>query len=420
MKSRTHPASLTRTADSGLDEGATSKILSAPLLRSYRVVLQELTTSVREQWAWPSPEAGLVLYFYDGLGMTPPLAPTPELGEHEDRFSQAPVLAAAGYLIAASGEEHGTTVHNAWAEGLSRLADRDPFPSDRASFFFRPAELLGIAVGARSCRSITDDLRKWLREVMLKGEERAETADDWAYWLSALAAYQFGCSWSTRPLLTPEMSIYDLAVLLWLCHAEPDFAATSGIAAAEQDLRTVMLEQAALETSPPISLDRSAVLHGVLLKSVSRLVETAAAIDRAPPDEDAVLKVRRAINQVRRLRELARKVARSTEILCSMLLLFGYGAVAVGGYAGLRELVVPEGTPFPASILEGLITAAVALVAVGIAYYGQEGARRLASRVGLAVGRSVQRILLTKADPPLDTTRRLNDQHDRSYLERRG
>jgi hypothetical protein len=36
----------------------------------------------------------------------------------------------------------------AWSAAAARLRDRDPMPGDRASFFFQPIELLGIALGA--------------------------------------------------------------------------------------------------------------------------------------------------------------------------------------------------------------------------------------------------------------------------------
>jgi hypothetical protein len=63
------------------------------------------------------------------------------------RLHEAPVLAAHGYVLS-GGEADGDSAE-AWSAGAVRLRGRDPLPGDRASFFslFRPAELLGLALG---------------------------------------------------------------------------------------------------------------------------------------------------------------------------------------------------------------------------------------------------------------------------------
>ncbi len=73
------------------------------------------------------------------------------------RWREAPVLAAAGYLLDASSE-----LTDRWVEGSARLAERDPFPPDRASFLYRPVELLGLARGAVVAGSAAESFRAWL------------------------------------------------------------------------------------------------------------------------------------------------------------------------------------------------------------------------------------------------------------------
>lgn len=54
------------------------------------------------------------------------------------------MLAAAGYALADGSDALGER----WRGGAERLAERGPFPTDRASFFHRPVELFGLARGA--------------------------------------------------------------------------------------------------------------------------------------------------------------------------------------------------------------------------------------------------------------------------------
>ena len=44
----------------------------------------------------------------------------------------------------------------------ARLAQRQAFPLDRESYFYRPLNLLGICIGAWHCPALTDVDRKWL------------------------------------------------------------------------------------------------------------------------------------------------------------------------------------------------------------------------------------------------------------------
>ena len=114
----------------------------------------------------------------------------------ESRWSEAPVLAAEGYAL------HLTTAPgrlDRWVDGAERLAARDAFPADRNSFFYRPLELLGIALGANAAAKTNEKPKTWLVETVGTGAS-AIAADAWHLIPAAVAADAIG---ATLPLARP-------------------------------------------------------------------------------------------------------------------------------------------------------------------------------------------------------------------------
>jgi hypothetical protein len=174
---------------------------------------------------WPAPEAGFVSYVARTT-RTPALeevADTVLASANSDDGSllwhEAPVLAAAGYLIGDLGSDGAAR----WRDGAARLMQRDPFPADRASFFFRPLELYGLARGALV---IDHELTDWLREVFVQGNSRVG-GDLWHRALAGMTATELGVSWD-NPVTSRDVqvaNVHELALLTWLAASEPEAAA---------------------------------------------------------------------------------------------------------------------------------------------------------------------------------------------------
>ena len=129
---------------------------------------------VKRDWAWPAPAAGFAAWLYNRRNLPAPFTP-PEVTAlaciDDGRLGEAPVLAAYGYLLAAADEpDEGAAA--TWISGIARLSTRDPLPGDRASFFFRPVELLGLALGAAAVTRHDTEPRRWLRQVIKDGGPR--------------------------------------------------------------------------------------------------------------------------------------------------------------------------------------------------------------------------------------------------------
>jgi hypothetical protein len=144
------------------------------IARSFAYQLEELIQYLQANYDWKSPDGGFAIYvFYRTEGKLPFSVNETALilEEGQKRLREAPILAALGYEIAA-GRVVDAKVLEAWANGFSRLSEREVFLQDRNSFFYRPIELLGISLGAKHCPNISSETSNWLREIFIQGEDK--------------------------------------------------------------------------------------------------------------------------------------------------------------------------------------------------------------------------------------------------------
>lgn len=129
-------------------------------------VIESAFSTLGHPAAWPDPASGFAFRLLRAAEMSPPTAfsePLRDAGANVLR--RAPDLAAFGYLITEADDD--TQIE--WAKGFERLSGREVFPPDRNSFIHNPLELLGVAIGARECKYITDAQRAWLSGAIQRG-----------------------------------------------------------------------------------------------------------------------------------------------------------------------------------------------------------------------------------------------------------
>ena len=242
---------------------------SEPLARSFGAQLDDLRRSIGVALDPASPESGFVAWAIAQAGSSIEL-PVPPLDLDtlaDARWAEAPVLAAIGYRLNTNGR--AAAAIERWLAGMNRVMARDPVPADRNSFFFRPLELLGLAVGSHTVEPVDSSSLDWLRETINTHANRLSIASVWSRGIASLAAQHVGANdLATDPVI--PTSPLDTALLLWLQLSGRQDALVSfpDASACRQDL----LKAAAV--SQPQLLDAakraifSIALHDAVLASV--------------------------------------------------------------------------------------------------------------------------------------------------------
>ena len=187
--------------------------------------------------AWPSPEAGFLDYLNITTGI--PVTQRPAV---LDRLDETPMLASAGYHYANPHVARPPQYDDTWARHFRRLAQKQAFPIDRESYFFRPPDLLGICIGAHYCPALTDQDRSWLRGILHQGRNRL-TEPSRAYYLGSIAAWHLGTPWPIQHPRINDLSLPILSLLYWMANQEP-LATSTGLKIPEQELASAILVRA--------------------------------------------------------------------------------------------------------------------------------------------------------------------------------
>jgi hypothetical protein len=225
---------------------------------------------VKRDWAWPAPAAGFAAWLYNRRNLPAPFTP-PEVTAlaciDDGRLGEAPVLAAYGYLLAAADEpDEGAAA--TWISGVARLSARDPLPGDRASFFFRPVELLGLALGAAAVTRHDTEPRRWLRQVIKDGGPRLGR-DSRSVALAAYASSALGAlSANAGRISSPDGSAIDLAIRWLVATQAPDAARQVGITNDPDEIETRLLHAMFAARDANLDVADAAVLYAAASSAV--------------------------------------------------------------------------------------------------------------------------------------------------------
>ena len=243
---------------------------STALARSFAAQLADLRQGIRESWHAQTPEAGLVEWaaFRSGTQLETGADPLAVAKIPVRRRAEAPILAAVGFrlpLPATADDFAGL-----WLDGMRRLMTRDPVPADRNSFFYRPVELLGLAVGGSALAGKDDTPLRWLRDLLESRRDDLPRSGTWAAALEALAAWHTGAHRAVRTHLEP-LDAVDTAVLLWL-YLIDDGPAAAATPVTREALSRQLLESASSTLLRPQGLGQRGILCVALQRAVAEAV----------------------------------------------------------------------------------------------------------------------------------------------------
>ena len=246
--------------------------------KSFSYQLDSLSQYLKASYHRESPESGFAHYVFQQTSSQLPfdVANDIEIATLEpNRLSEAPALAAVGYGLA-GGRQFSECFLETWANGLVRLSGREAFPAHRASFFYRPTELLGIALGVSYHYKSQPEQSKWLQDILVEGEQRSTHSDLWTFLLSAYAAHILSVTWRSRSLrLVHEMTVDELALAKWLCSVEPTFAHAFGLIQIESSIDKALLEHCIEFSSSAQDSARAALLYFALKRTITQIIQSS-------------------------------------------------------------------------------------------------------------------------------------------------
>lgn len=259
------------------------------LASAYALLRERLCAALNEA-VWPSPEAG----FLDYLQATTSDR-SPQHSLVTGRLDETPMLAAAGYQYVNPRFQRNSHYDEEWARHFKRLAQRQAFPIDRESYFYRPLDLLGICIGAQSCPALSDHDRQWLKTVLEDGAARLPEHSR-AHYLGAVAASQIGVAWTmhSTPRLR-DLSLASLSLLYWLMGQKP-LASSIGLTLNEAELADAVLETVFLKQNHCDDLADA----GLILYATESIVERTIRANieetwKAPRNTQAAIALVRTI-----------------------------------------------------------------------------------------------------------------------------
>jgi len=122
--------------------------MSRQLALSIGAQLKALEQFLKANGGRLSPEVGFAAYVLNTARLSCPcLGNLEALVSEPKRLSEAPVLAATGYLRSIGVKGPSLPGNDDWRAALKKLSQREPFPADRSAFTYRPLEVLGICLG---------------------------------------------------------------------------------------------------------------------------------------------------------------------------------------------------------------------------------------------------------------------------------
>jgi len=245
-------------------------VTGTALARSFAAQLDDLRHGMRESWHPEAPEAGLVEWaaFRSDTLLQAWAEPLAVARLPARRRAEAPILAAVGFRLPLPGTAEDAA--SIWLDGMRRLMTRDPVPADRNSFFFRPVELLGLAVGGHALAGQDEAPLSWLRSLLESHGEYLPRSGTWVVVLQALAAWHAGVPRTAGSRLEPRDAM-DAAILLWLRLIDDGVAGTV-TSVSRETMSRQLLECASTTLLAPQGLGERGILCIALQRAVVEAV----------------------------------------------------------------------------------------------------------------------------------------------------
>jgi hypothetical protein len=193
-------------------------LVNKHLQNSYSGQLNQIEQIIRSEWKTPSVGCGFATFLSQTTKVALPTGCEYTLTTSDvlARIDEAPILSSLGYAITCN-LINDRRILDAWTRGLGRLSLREPFTSDRASFVYRPFELLGICLGASTYTEIDSSISEWLRGVLNRLRQTSQSGATLDRLIWAWSASVLNLEWGRVHLPTlSDLTDTELCLAYWI------------------------------------------------------------------------------------------------------------------------------------------------------------------------------------------------------------
>ena len=263
--------------------------MTTPLILSLGHQLSALADYIQREFQPASLDGLFTLHVFEAVKESGPVSGWPAAPMQDVmKCGQAPVLAAAAYMLTHKNASRPAALADAWRSGVKRLSTKNAFPADRQTFAYRPLEFYGLSLGARHLLAESSEEFQWLRGVACRLES-VLPADLWSLLLSRLASSFLGVNWADDYPTSSQnqVTIDELGLLRWICMAHPSLISP------QCDLPTLdgdILRRVTVSSPPMKDVARAAVLYQTIRGAIHERLESdlAATWQVSRPHRDAV------------------------------------------------------------------------------------------------------------------------------------
>ena len=190
----------------------------------------------------------------------------------DGRLDEAPRIAIAGFAVA-SMQTNDEQLRR-WREGVRRLSRRQAFTRDHQTFVFRPAELIGVALGVQRTEAPGSALREWLVKIVARLPAEGPKTTAWNLLWNGYAAALLGvvCS-DPLPARLTEFEGVEIALAIVLLSGAVSLSLPGFEALDRAELEGELLRRVSLSPVDERQSDRLAAIHVGLSLAVRSQLE---------------------------------------------------------------------------------------------------------------------------------------------------
>ncbi|ACK67912.1 hypothetical protein PCC8801_3971 [Rippkaea orientalis PCC 8801] len=250
--------------------------MTNPLEQSFGYQLNYLSQYIEDNYNCQSPDSAFATYIFHCTDSELPFDPPSDdfiNTINDTNISHSPVLSVIGYQLA-TGKTFDKNIITKWKEGFNRLSKREVFTNDRHTFFYRPIELLGIICGVNQLTDINYQDLDWLKQTLVKGEDKYKKNELWIFLLSFYASNILEIDWNPNRLpFLEEINLDDLALIKWLSCANISIIENFRLSSFEK-LNQILLERFLMGSLDIQNVPHAAILYFALKKTVLEVFQT--------------------------------------------------------------------------------------------------------------------------------------------------